>query len=341
MKKTSEKLLFFSLLISCISILLVSISIVQAKDVPKFKDYAVNEIYKGPSKIPTFSKETATTREEYIWRFEAQLKEMRDGPDFAGHFFVFEGGCGTGCTFAVVADNKTGKYYKFPDTGLYAYYKYRLNSRLIFEYSQTNWTKGQCMLLVYAMEDKSLKRIYRKNLGAATDENGCDDPDDKTVGKWNISSSDGKTTTLFNRNTAGDELTVECLSQKVDSLELYNQLSRYEKDILASGPHIHINMNKKILPNVEMKNNYNKGQMDQKKSEIKINIDDNGLTLDVDENGMVVEKCEQCLSVVEKLHYGKTATVRFSDGRTATFTLEGAEKAFNDLSCKPYKPPSM
>lgn len=323
---------------SAVVIFCASISIAKTKDMPKFSDYPVNSIYKGFSKIPTFRHETADTRDGYIWKLKEQMETMKDGPDFAGHFFFLQGGCGTDCTFALVADNKTGKYYRFPVSGSNSYYKYKLNSRLIIETSETDWGNPNCILSMYVMNDQSLKRIYRRNLGPISDKNGnaridCADPNAKSVGNWYITSTDGKYSSLFNQNAAGDEFVIECLAEKIDNIKKYNQLSRDEKDMLNSDPHISISIyNKKISTS----------SGPPKNSEIKISVDEVEFVFGTDDDGITITNCDGCgfiaKNLVNKLRHGKKMIIRLSDGRVADFALDGAQKVFGDLACKPFYP---
>jgi len=42
--------------------------------------------------------------------YRTRIREgMRNGPNFAGQYSVIQIGCGTGCSFVIIGDNKTGR----------------------------------------------------------------------------------------------------------------------------------------------------------------------------------------------------------------------------------------
>ncbi len=66
-----------------------------------------------PPKMPSFGG-----REKEFAAFRTRIKTgMRQGPNFAGRHSVVVIGCGTGCVFAVVGDNETGRLVLFPRGG--------------------------------------------------------------------------------------------------------------------------------------------------------------------------------------------------------------------------------
>ena len=74
---------------------------------PKFEDYPVREVYKGPAAPVRLDGKRARL-------YRTRLREdSRTGPNFAGHYTVVIWGCGTGCAQMAVVDSKTGRVY-FP-----------------------------------------------------------------------------------------------------------------------------------------------------------------------------------------------------------------------------------
>jgi hypothetical protein len=74
---------------------------------PRFEDYPVREVYKGPVAPVRLDSRRARM-------FRTRLREdSRTGPNFAGHYTVVVWGCGTGCAQMGVVDSKTGRVY-FP-----------------------------------------------------------------------------------------------------------------------------------------------------------------------------------------------------------------------------------
>ena len=74
---------------------------------PRFEDYPVREVYRGP--VAEVRLDTRRAR-----MFRTRLREdSRGGPNFAGRYTVVIWGCGTGCAQMGVVDAKTGRVY-FP-----------------------------------------------------------------------------------------------------------------------------------------------------------------------------------------------------------------------------------
>ncbi len=74
---------------------------------PRFEDYPVREVYKGPPAPVRLDGRRARM-------FRTRLAEgSRSGPNFAGRYTVVVWGCGTGCAQMAVVDARTGRVY-FP-----------------------------------------------------------------------------------------------------------------------------------------------------------------------------------------------------------------------------------
>jgi len=108
--------------------------------IPKFKDYPVNEIYKGKNHPLVLDSSFA---KDYRTRLRNAIKYGK--PSFAGRYIVTGWGCGSGgCNIGAIIDASTGRAYPFPATmasvwPLKPEYSeeagqekiYRLNSRLM------------------------------------------------------------------------------------------------------------------------------------------------------------------------------------------------------------------
>lgn len=89
--------------------LFISHSVFAEDDIPKFKDYLVNDQYTGknrPLVMDSFGK-----------MFKTRLNDAIENskPTFAGRYIVTGWGCGTsGCNTGAIIDAITGKSYSFP-----------------------------------------------------------------------------------------------------------------------------------------------------------------------------------------------------------------------------------
>jgi hypothetical protein len=79
----------------------------KSRPAPRFEDYPVREVYKGPvARVRLESKKARM--------FRTRLREdSHVGPNFAGRYTVVVWGCGTGCAQMGVVDARTGRVY-FP-----------------------------------------------------------------------------------------------------------------------------------------------------------------------------------------------------------------------------------
>ncbi|MFL6285869.1 MAG: hypothetical protein ACJ74Q_22235 [Pyrinomonadaceae bacterium] len=79
----------------------------KSRPAPRFEDYPVREVYKGPvAPVRLDSREARM--------FRTRLREdSRAGPNFAGRYTVVVWGCGTGCAQMGVVDARNGRVY-FP-----------------------------------------------------------------------------------------------------------------------------------------------------------------------------------------------------------------------------------
>ena len=87
---------------------------------PRFEEYPVTEIFTGkpvPPLLETPLERMYRTRiREGVSKGWGVFRDDKEqpGPNFAGHYFVIQWGCGTGCLMMVVVDARSGKIYYLP-----------------------------------------------------------------------------------------------------------------------------------------------------------------------------------------------------------------------------------
>lgn len=91
----------------------IAVSITAAYANQPFDKYPVAGTYSGPPAMPDF-----TGRDQEFKEFSTRIQDgIKKGANFAGRYKVIPIGCGTGCSFIVVADVSTGQVYTFPHGG--------------------------------------------------------------------------------------------------------------------------------------------------------------------------------------------------------------------------------
>jgi hypothetical protein len=116
-------------------------------ELPRFEDYRVSSVYRGPVKPPKFGNIDQYTGTD-VRCFGGDPVEYAKGlqANFAGHFVINACTCGSGCHYLFMWDALTGKLYRnFPfhsinvngydsETGDHVDYKgeqYRIDSTLL------------------------------------------------------------------------------------------------------------------------------------------------------------------------------------------------------------------
>lgn len=78
-----------------------------------FNQFPVAAIYRGPAAMPDFDG-----RDRQFRDFRTRIRDgISQGINFAGRYAVIQFGCGTECSFVLVADVSTGQVYDFPHGG--------------------------------------------------------------------------------------------------------------------------------------------------------------------------------------------------------------------------------
>lgn len=141
----------------------VLISSVSVADVTSFDQFAVSKIYLGKTSYPQFDG-----RDRAFKDYRTRIREgLKLGPNFSGEFSVIQFGCGAGCTFVYVANNRTGQVYKFPrggDDNLYLQLKYEATSRLLIA-QWANYDARTCMLEHFEWTGADAKLLESKTIG--------------------------------------------------------------------------------------------------------------------------------------------------------------------------------
>jgi hypothetical protein len=131
---------------------------------PRFEDYPVREVYKGPvARVRLESKKARM--------FRTRLREdSRVGPNFAGRYTVVVWGCGTGCAQMGVVDARTGRvhfppveYMDIPDMEDEATRSrvFRLDSRLLVV-TKNHYDAQGTYTAYYFLFDGGRFRLLRK-----------------------------------------------------------------------------------------------------------------------------------------------------------------------------------
>ena len=78
------------------------------EQLPRFEDYPVTDIYKGPPAPPKL-------RCPGDRLFRTRIREgAAKGPNFAGHYTIADWGCGAGCVSVAIVDAKDGRICDAP-----------------------------------------------------------------------------------------------------------------------------------------------------------------------------------------------------------------------------------
>ncbi len=122
--------------------LILSVVLATIPATLSYDEFAVKDIYHGKTAEPDLSSHPRAK----IFRTELR-KQVKHGPNFAGHYTVIRLGCGTGCAMIAIVDAKTGRVF-FPESVKAVQWsgwwhepfgpEYRLNSRLFIVYGQVN-----------------------------------------------------------------------------------------------------------------------------------------------------------------------------------------------------------
>lgn len=92
------------LILASVLFLIPPVSSAQV-DIPKFRNYPVNKVFKGRN-----ARVRLVTETDRMFRTRLR-RAAKQKPNFAGRYVVTSWGCGTSCIMGAVVDVKTGKVY--------------------------------------------------------------------------------------------------------------------------------------------------------------------------------------------------------------------------------------
>ena len=130
---------------------------------PDPADFPTRTMFSGKTSLPDFRG-----RDRDFNTFRTRIRDgMREGPNFAGRYSVIQIGCGAGCSFVIVADNKTGRPANFPRGGednMYLDLSYGLNSRLLAA-QWLDYDQSRCILEYFDFDHGEWKAVAKIDLG--------------------------------------------------------------------------------------------------------------------------------------------------------------------------------
>lgn len=145
-------------------------AIAEADDNFDFAAHPVPTIYQGKARLPDFKG-----RDKDYALFKTRIVDaMKAGVTFAAELSVMDAGCGTACSFVVVANNRTGKLYEFPRGGennQALTLEYTIDSNLMLARWYTDPTWEACVIESFVFEDG---RWIAKAALAGKGEGGCE-----------------------------------------------------------------------------------------------------------------------------------------------------------------------
>ena len=133
----------------------------QDRPLPKFEDFNVTEVYKGPPAQPVLSS-------AYARAFRTRIREAAaKGPNFAGHYTIAQWGCGSTCVSIATINEKTGVVFDGPFSilGFGPFYKYVD----VTDYSQmglTFRTDSRLLIVRGCAEDEDCASFYYEWTGS-------------------------------------------------------------------------------------------------------------------------------------------------------------------------------
>jgi hypothetical protein len=130
---------------------------------PNAIDFPVQGRFTGKTVLPDFKR-----RDREFNSFRTRIREgMREGPNFAGHYTLIQIGCGAGCSFAIVADNQTGRPASFPRGGegnMYLNLDYSRDSRLV-AVQWLSYDVNKCFIEFFDFDRNTWRPISKTEIG--------------------------------------------------------------------------------------------------------------------------------------------------------------------------------
>ncbi|WP_246413030.1 hypothetical protein [Rhizobium indicum] len=139
----------------------ISLARIKPGQLPVFRTYS------GPNNFPDF-----TGRDNEFSNFRTRITDgMSGGPSFAGEYSVIQIGCGTGCSFAYVGNNRTGQVFDVPVGGednMYLSLRYQLDSRLLVA-QWADYDASKCYVQFFGFDDGEWTDLLKHEVGTMDD----------------------------------------------------------------------------------------------------------------------------------------------------------------------------
>ena len=130
---------------------------------PAADQYKVDQVYSGKTKMPQFKG-----RDKAYSDFRSRIRDgLKAGPNFAGEYSVVQFGCGSGCSMALVASNRTGQVFDFPrgsESNAYMTLQYSRDSRLIVA-QWASYNDGSCHIDFFEWKGNKAELISTRKVG--------------------------------------------------------------------------------------------------------------------------------------------------------------------------------
>ena len=135
----------------------ISLARIKPSQLPVFR------VYDGPRNFPDFSG-----RDSKFSMYRTRITNgMTDGPTFAGEYSVIQIGCGSNCSFAYVANNRTGEVFDAPvggESNLSLELKYEVASRLMIS-QWGDYGANKCFVQFFSFDDGDWTELLKREIG--------------------------------------------------------------------------------------------------------------------------------------------------------------------------------
>jgi|GEM_PF-5610393 len=129
-----------------------------------FEQFQVASPYNGETRLPDFGG-----RDKQFRTYRTHIRNgLKEGPSFAGEYSVVQVGCGTGCSFAFIASNKTGEVFELPRGGeehLYMQLSFKPDSRLLIV-QWGDFEAASCTIEYFEWTGRTAKLLGAKKVGS-------------------------------------------------------------------------------------------------------------------------------------------------------------------------------
>ncbi|RVK59251.1 hypothetical protein CN155_08220 [Sinorhizobium meliloti] len=132
-------------------------------DVIRPDQFPITDIFTGKTKLPDFKG-----RDKAFNNFRTRIRNgLQEGPNFAGEYSVIQIGCGAGCSFVIVGNNRTGQPLDFPRGGednMYLTLKYQLTSKLMIA-QWADYDQSTCFIEHFQFDGSNWTVLAKRDVG--------------------------------------------------------------------------------------------------------------------------------------------------------------------------------